>query len=133
MAGLPPMSTCPYCKQQYPAVGIDRHVAACPDNPANRLWSRSAPCAVARASGNARCALGGDAACAEAGVPSPARTVTARGNGDFMAPEPCDDPAGHTWVDGEVYCEDCGPHPAVYCLTCSEIVDLVWEADPREG
>lgn len=30
------MSTCPYCKQQYPAVGIDRHVSACPDNPANK-------------------------------------------------------------------------------------------------
>ncbi|HEY1700814.1 MAG TPA: hypothetical protein VGG75_13975 [Trebonia sp.] len=50
-----------------------------------------------------------------------------------MAPEPCDDPAGHTWVDSETYCEVCESHPAVYCRTCSEIVDLIWDADPREA
>jgi hypothetical protein len=37
MAGLPPMSTCSYCHQDYPTVGISRHEAACPDNPANKL------------------------------------------------------------------------------------------------
>lgn len=50
-----------------------------------------------------------------------------------MAPDPCDDPAGHTWVDSEAHCDTCGSHPAVICETCLESVDLISGTDPREG
>ena len=38
----------------------------------------------------------------------------------------------HEWAEGEVGCEDCGTHPAVYCENCETLVDLVFEDDPRE-
>jgi hypothetical protein len=39
----------------------------------------------------------------------------------------------HVWREGEVACEDCGTHPALYCTEddCEEVLDLVRKDDPR--
>lgn len=36
MAGMPPMETCQWCRQQYPRVQISQHEASCDKNPANK-------------------------------------------------------------------------------------------------
>jgi hypothetical protein len=33
------------------------------------------------------------------------------------------------WIKSEVYCEDCGDHPAVRCPKCEETYDHVWGED----
>lgn len=37
----------------------------------------------------------------------------------------------HVWIEGEVYCEDCGTHPGLYCDLCLDTVDFIFEQDPR--
>jgi hypothetical protein len=37
----------------------------------------------------------------------------------------------HEWVDTEVNCEICGEHPSVVCSVCGDVIDVVFEDDPR--
>ena len=37
----------------------------------------------------------------------------------------------HQWHDSEIYCEDCGTHPAAVC-DCGAAVDLIFFPDPRD-
>jgi hypothetical protein len=41
------------------------------------------------------------------------------------------DDCAHDWSDVEMYCEDCGTHPAIFCETCGQLIDLAMEDDPR--
>jgi hypothetical protein len=38
----------------------------------------------------------------------------------------------HDWEESEVGCDDCGTHPAVRCDHCGQVLDLVYETDPRD-
>jgi hypothetical protein len=40
-------------------------------------------------------------------------------------------PHEHEWEESEVNCEDCGSHNAVCCVGCGEVLDLVYDDDPR--
>jgi hypothetical protein len=38
----------------------------------------------------------------------------------------------HEWRDCLVGCDDCGDHPGVECDDCGEVLDLIYQDDPRE-
>jgi hypothetical protein len=39
----------------------------------------------------------------------------------------------HEYEDTEVGCDDCGTHPAVRCDQCGQVLDLIYEEDPRDA
>lgn len=52
--------------------------------------------------------------------------------GDEIKCHECNEFSPHgDWIDTEVYCEDCGSHPAIKCPKCHAIEDYVWH-DPFE-
>jgi hypothetical protein len=38
----------------------------------------------------------------------------------------------HIWLDTEVGCDDCDTHPAVRCDECGQVIDLIYQDDPRD-
>ena len=44
----------------------------------------------------------------------------------MQCPECKESSPGTEWRDTDVYCEDCGDHPAVACPNCGECFDHVW-------
>lgn len=42
------------------------------------------------------------------------------------------DTCPHAWEETEVGCDDCGTHPAVRCDACGQVLDLIYEDDPRD-
>lgn len=39
----------------------------------------------------------------------------------------------HSWLEVEVYCDDCGSHPGLRCEECDSLLDLIYEDDPRDA
>lgn len=50
----------------------------------------------------------------------------ANGDSKIICPDCKNAFALKTWVDTEVYCEDCGSHAAIQCPGCGHAFDHVW-------
>lgn len=44
---------------------------------------------------------------------------------------PCEDGKDHDWQPVELDCIDCGTHDGLYCALCYEMIDFIWDEDPR--